>query len=356
MMRRPSFSGVPRLAAYAAATFSVVAIAVGEEAAPSVFESITREVQGVFEKCRKAVVRIEGCDAHGDLAGTGFFIDPNGTIYTSYTIGGESRELVVSHGAMKYPARRLVCDPRSGIAILKVEAQTPFLTIGTTRNVAVASPVVAIGYPMDLPITPTFGTVGGFDIKYLGRYFATTHLRANLAAHRGEGGAPLLNLQGEVIGILIASVDQGAAFALPIEAAEKVRRDWLRFGKVRPGWIGVEVGKANAASEESNTEVLNLAADGPAAKSGIAKGDLLLQVGEKQIREPHDILDASFFLTAREAVPVRISREGTEINIMVEPTEHPADHREREAGFLSTLPQPHLPRLREENESLEIGR
>src|SRR5438128_1484768 len=90
----------------------------------NVFDSIAREVREVFERSRDAVVKIEAVDEHGPLSGTGFFIDPNGTLYTSYTIGGESREIVVSHGNVKCPATRLLGDPRSGIAILKVEAQT----------------------------------------------------------------------------------------------------------------------------------------------------------------------------------------------------------------------------------------
>ena len=120
---------------------------------------------------------------------------------------------------------------------MKIDAETPFLPFAKPRELTVASPVIAIGFPMDLPLTPAFGTVGGFDLKYLGRLFATTHIRANVPVQRGEGGAPLLNAKGEVVGILISQLDAGnAAFVLPIEAAEKVRKDFIRFHAVRPGW------------------------------------------------------------------------------------------------------------------------
>ena len=95
---------------------------------------------------------------------------------------------------------------------------------------------------MNLPLTPSFGVLGGFDREYLGQYFATTHLRANVPVQRGEGGAPLLNMKGEVVGMLISSLDQGSAsFVLPVEAIEKVRREFVRFGELRPGWIGLSV-------------------------------------------------------------------------------------------------------------------
>lgn len=310
-----------------------------EKAAPSAAEAIAQEVRGVFEKCHKAVVKIEAADAHGELAGSGFFIDPNGTIITSYTIGGETRDIVVCMGAQKFPARRLVADQRSGVAILKIDAETPFLMPGSSRDLPVASPVVTIGYPMDLPLTPTFGTVGGFDVKYLGRYFATTHIRANVPVQRGEGGAPLLNMRGEVIGILISSLDSGSAsFALPIEAAEKVRRDFLRFGEVRPGWLGLNVGSAQQPSAGSSAEIREIAPGSPAHIAGLEKGDILVQLGEKKIQAVEDVLDASFFATVGDELPVRIIREKEELELLIQPCEHPKAAHSQQSGMHTSLP------------------
>ena len=109
--------------------------------------------------------------------------------------------------------------------------------------------------------------MAGFDQKFLGRFFATTHIRANVPVQRGQGGAPLLDLKGDVVGILISSLDEGSAlFALPIEAAEKVRRDVVRFGHIRPGWIGIDVGTASEETEGSFAEVRNAIPGSPAWK------------------------------------------------------------------------------------------
>jgi len=160
--------------------------------APSVWaedqsaSSIGREVKDIFDRCKKAVVKIHGDDEHCELSGTGFFIDPTGTIYTAYSVGGEGNNFSVEFEGKKLPARQLVTDVRSGVAILKVDAASPALPIGKSQNMEVTTPVVAIGYPLDLPETPSLGLVGGFDRKYLGYYFHTTHLRVNVATQRGE--------------------------------------------------------------------------------------------------------------------------------------------------------------------------
>jgi len=318
----------PSLAALSLAAALLGRPAFAQEAAPSApaprtFD-IGAEVRGVFEKCRSAVARIEAFDDHGKLSGTGSFIDPNGMLYTSYTVGGESDDIQVSFGRERYPAERLVSERRSGVAILKIKAETPFLTFGSSRQLNVASPVIAAGYPMDLPLTPAFGTVGGFDLKYQGRFFATLHVRANLLVQRGEGGAPLLNTKGEAVGILISQVDNGAAtYALPIEAAEKVRRDFMRFQRVRPGWIGVHVKTLAEPVSGSTAFIDGVVPDAPGDNAGLRAGDVLLQVGDQPIKSPEDVLNASFFLTAEDELPVRVAREGSEREFGVTPIDHP---------------------------------
>src|SRR5438876_8466780 len=160
---------------------------------------ISEHVKEIFERAAKAVVKIHGVDEHSEICGTGFFIDPTGTLYTAYTVGGEAGNFTIEFGGKKYPARQLLADIRSGTAMLKIDAATPALPIGKSEELGVATPVVAIGYPLDLPETPNCGMVAGFDQKYLGRYFSTSHLRVNLPTQRGEAGAPLLNMKGEVV-------------------------------------------------------------------------------------------------------------------------------------------------------------
>ena len=267
-------------------------------------------VQAVFQKSSRAVVKVEAEDDNGQLSGTGFFIDPNGTVYTNYSVGGESRDIVISDGSARYPATRVAADPRSGLAILKIDAQkTPFLALGKAGSLTIASMVVAIGYPLDLPLTPNAGCVGGFGISDGDRFFAVSHIRANVPVQRGEGGAPLLNMDGEVVGILESSLDGGAGcFALPIEAAEKVQSDVMRFGEVRPGWIGIKYDKADEPG--SPIVVQGFIAGSPAEKSGIQPGDAITQIADRKIDCIDDILNAAFYLTAGDDVTICVTRNG----------------------------------------------
>jgi S1-C subfamily serine protease len=172
---------------------------------PPSTSSISREVKDVFERSAKAVVKIRAIDEHGNLSGTGFFIDPTGTLYTAYSVAGDAEDFTVEFDGKEVPARQVMADARSGVALLKIDLPTPALPIGKSHNLEVTTPVLTVGFPLDLPQTPSFGMIAGFDRKYLGGYLSTTHLRANLATQRGEAGAPLLNFKGEVVGILVSA-------------------------------------------------------------------------------------------------------------------------------------------------------
>jgi len=283
--------------------------------------AISEGVRRVFHMRAPAVVRVEANDRHGKLCGTGFFADPSGTVFTLYSTVAYASGVAVVSGDERLPAEVLAADARSGLAILKVDRETPFIPPGRTSSLGLASPLVCIGYPMDLDATPAFGLVGGFDRKYFGKYFVTTHMRANIPVQAGFGGAPVMNFDGEVVAVLIAGFDRGSScFALPIEAAEKIWKDTVRFGSARHGWVGVTVEE----QADGEVRVAALGPETPAAKSGLREGDRLLSVGGTAVDEVEDVLDASFFLTDGDPVAIRVVRDGEEIEFSATPTIHPA--------------------------------
>lgn len=302
-------------------------LALAQEPAAQSASSISREVREVFERSAKAVVKIHAVDKHSELSGTGFFVDPAGTILTAYSVGGEAYNFTVELDGKMVPARQVMTDLRSGLAMLKVDVVSPSLPIGHSDRLEVATPVVTIGYPLDLPETPSFGMVAGFDRKFMGAYFSTTHLRVNIPTQRGEAGAPLLNFKGEVIGILVSSLDGGSAYALPIDAAEKIRTDFVRFGEPRHGWIGINVEEAATGVEGSRAQLKEILENTPALGSGVRAGDILLQVGKTKVREPEDVLDASFFITAGDSVPITVRRGNETLTYTIQAETHPAAQR-----------------------------
>ena len=307
--------------------FSFIAVPLFYAQEPTAI-TLSQQVKDLFRRMANAVVKIHGVDEHCEIAGTGFSIDPTGTLYTAYTVGGEADNFTIEFNGKKYPARQLLADIRSGTAILKIDAVTPALPIGKSEELEVATPVVSIGYPLDLPKTPSFGMVAGFDRKYLGRYFSTTHLRLNLPTQRGEAGAPLLNMKGEVVGIVVSSLENNSScYAVPIEAAEKIRSDFVRFGEARHGWVGINVSEAPAPVEGSRAEMTEIMEATPAANSGVKPGDILLQVGRTKVTQPEDVLDASFYITAGDTVPITVVRDGKKLTFNVQAEIHPASER-----------------------------
>ena len=322
---RARFASICRLSLALGLSFAAVPLLYAQEQSAI---AISQQVKDIFGRTANAVVKIHGVDEHSEISGTGFFIDPTGTLYTAYTVGGEADNFTIEFNGKKYPARQLLADIRSGTAILKVDLVTPALPIGKSEELEVATPVVSIGYPLDLPKTPSFGMVAGFDRKYLGRYFSTTHVRLNLPTQRGEAGAPLLNMKGEVVGIVVSSLENNSScYAVPIEAAEKIRSDFVRFGEARHGWVGINVSEAPAPVEGSRAEMTQIMEGTPAASSGIKPGDILLQVGRTKVTQPEDVLDASFFITAGDTVPITVVRGGKKLTFNVQAELHPASER-----------------------------
>ena len=293
----------------------------------TVADAIQSTVAEVFNSAVPSVVRVESDDELGKVSGTGFFADATGTIYTLASVVGDGLSISVTRGDQRWPAKLLAKDPRSGIALIKVDeaGATSFLEKGDCSEVKASSPLVVVGFPFDHDVSPSFGIVGGLDRKSQGKFFTTTHIRANIPVQRGQGGSPVLNLDGQVVGVLVSGLESGAGcFVLPIRAAEKVRQDVVRFGDVRHGWAGVTVHEMPVAVQGSHLMIDMVDPSGPAS-SQFRSGDVVLQVGDIVIREPEDALDASFFLTAGEPVAVRVARGEETLDLQLTPAEHPLE-------------------------------
>src|ERR1043165_2361279 len=148
MSRRSGSNSFPKAEEKSVARWFLIpflALALSARADDQPASAISREVKEIFDHCKKAVVKIHGADEHSELSGTGFFIDPTGTIYTAYSVGGEGANFSVEFEGKKLPARQLVADLRSGIAILKVDCTSPALPVGKSEGMEVTAPVIAIG-------------------------------------------------------------------------------------------------------------------------------------------------------------------------------------------------------------------
>jgi S1-C subfamily serine protease len=294
--------------------------------AGGVFDSISDEVNLIFQKASPAVVKVRTISRSKPLAGTGFFINDAGVILTSYAVIRDSEKAWIEYEDRKLTADVIGKDPRSGIALLKVdEKQTPFLSLGDSSQLKMASGLISVAFPYNLPVAPAFGFVTGFDVRYLNRFFATTHIRANVQVSPGQIGGPLLNTKGEVVGLMVLAVQEGKeCYALPANSASRIINDILENGKAKHGWVGVGVIEGPRTDGAHKPVIVsNLFRGTPAAQSGLQPGDEVKKIGEQPIHAPSDILDAAFFSTVGKPIPVEVIRDGKKMVFSLPIVERP---------------------------------
>lgn len=313
--------------------------------AQSVFDSIGDEINRIFERAKPAMVRVRSNGELLTLAGSGFFINDHGTIVTAAALLGQNPRVSVEVDGKWIPAHVVARDSRSGVALLSIRQDlTPFLTLGKTAELKHGGAVVGVGFSRDQPASPTWGLVTGFDFRYEKRFFPTSHIRADVQISPGQVGGPLLDTKGDVIGLMVASIDNGkTVYSLPIEAAQKVIAEIQEHGTARHGWVGVGVRplKPDQGGQRRVT-IAQLFADTPAARSGLQKGDVVLTIDGRPIEDPGDIADASFFSEVGGQLNVRVLRGDEKMDFSFVVMERPAAQ-----GGRSTIPIPENPALKE---------
>jgi len=327
--RVPFGSLVSRLSVWAITALIVAPLAaLPQLARADVFQLTGDESNALFDKAKISVVQVRSGDTGFVLAGTGFFIDDQGTVLTSSTILGDNPTARVVINGVEMDAKILGNDPRSGLAMLRVSyGASPALPLARASALESGDGVMTIGYPLNLPISPSQGPVSGFDASFLTRVasttpgkegsvaaverFATTHIHANVAISPGQVGGPLLNSRGEVVGLVATSPDDGrSVYALPVEAIAKIMADFNQYGHAKHGWVGVNVMEQPDLAKDGRTvRVVSIAPGTPASESGIRAGDTVMRIDSREVYRPADVLDASFYSTVGADMKVVVRRD-----------------------------------------------
>jgi serine protease Do len=248
--------------------------------------------------------------------GTGFFVDPKGEIFTAANVVAGAQKVFVEWQNQRLEARLVGVDrDRSNLAMLSVVGQPPTmkfpaLTLCAAGYPKVGSFVTMIGFPGDLPPSPSVGVVGGMGMY---RYTPVMLTRVNVSP--GEIGAPLLNTRGQVVGMLYGSSAQmpNVALALPTAAAQRVAADLRQFGEPRYGSFGMGVSQVvvQAGSNAVVQPALRIDQVVPgtvAAQAGVQPGDLLLAVNQKPVRVLEDLTEAMFYMRVGDQVQMQVLR------------------------------------------------
>ena len=257
--------------------------------------------------------------------GTGFVVRPNGIIITNqHVVASAERVVVTLPDGTDLPAKVLGEDALTDIAVLRVDRQgLPTVRTGRSTDLMIGEWVVALGNPYAYLLgnaepTVTVGVVSATNRNILpsgdqtGLYFDM--IQTDAAINPGNSGGPLTNALGEVIGVNSSIFSSsggsvGLGFAIPIERALRVTDEIIRKGSVRRAWVGLDVEGASAMRDwkaAGGVTVTSVAPDGPAAKAGLKRGDVLTGANGRPLRNYLDWEAVKLDLHVGDAVDLAV--------------------------------------------------
>jgi S1-C subfamily serine protease len=218
-----------------------------------------------------------------------------------------------------------------------MKEKLPDIEMGNSDDLMIGESVIAIGNPFGLSHTVTTGVVSALDRsvrteEHIYRHFIQTDASIN----PGNSGGPLLNIEGDLIGINTAIYQkaQGIGFAIPINKAKRIVRELIREGRVRVPWLGIEIQELTAQlkghfglSQEGVGVLINDVVDGsPAAKAGMERGDIILSLEDVPLSSPSEYRDALGEYTVGDTLRLRIFRKGRELTVSAQPSSFPLNY------------------------------
>ncbi len=269
--------------------------------------------------------------------GSGFVWASDGVIVTNaHVIEGASRIVVVFHDRTQTPARVIGVDPDNDLAVLKVNGNSlPAAPIGTSSDLLIGEPVIAIGNPFGLSGTVTRGVISAtgrsVPSQEQGRTY-TDFIQTDASINPGNSGGPLVNIEGKVIGIntAIYAQAQGIGFAIPVDRARKVIEDLRRYGKVQPSWLGVvtttltpEEASRLGFSVDRGALVSRIFDGSPASRAGIKPGDVIVGIQNAPVDSREDFSTLMASATQGQQILLRVNRDDQVRDIQVTPASPP---------------------------------
>lgn len=255
--------------------------------------------------------------------GSGFFIRKDGVILTNYhVIEGIDKIIVRLSDGREFDAELTGKDQKTDLALLKIRDKEPFpiVKFGDSDKLDVGEWVIAIGNPFGLEQTVTVGIVSAKErIIGIGPY--DDFIQTDASINPGNSGGPLFNIKGEVIGVnsTINSGGQGIGFAIPINLVSKIVAHLEKEGKVTRGWLGVmiqevtkEIRSTLGLNAEEGAMISDVIDNSPAARSGIKKGDIIIEFDGKRIRKVGELPIMVSETQVDKVVFVRALRDGKE--------------------------------------------
>jgi len=281
----------------------------------------------------------------GNGLGSGFIISPDGFVLTNnHVVEGADSVIVRLHDRRELRAAVVGTDPRSDVAVLKIDAtDLPSVVIGNSDDLAVGEWVLAIGSPFGFDFSVTAGIVSATG-RALPNESYVPFIQTDVAINPGNSGGPLFNMNGEVIGINSQIYSRtgsfmGLSFAIPIELAMDVTTQLKSNGRVSRGWLGVHIQEVTMVLAESfgmktahGAVVSAILPDSPASKSSLKVGDVITHFDGRKVEKSSSLPPLVGRVPVNSDARLGVVREGQEIEVIVNIGELPGQEELAQAG------------------------
>jgi serine protease Do len=272
--------------------------------------------------------------------GSGVIVSPNGYILTNnHVVDHATTVTVIMPDKHEYNARVVGTDPKTDIAVLKVDAGSlEPITIGDSDKVQVGDYVLAVGNPFGVGKTVTMGIVSATGRANLGIEDYEDFIQTDASINPGNSGGALVNDRGELIGINTAILangsqgNQGIGFAVPVSVARSVMDQIVNHGKVTRAYLGVmaqevtpSIAKAFHETEVRGALVGDVTPNSPAQKAGLEKGDIILDINGKPVNNSAELRMHVSLMAPGTKVDVKVFRDGAEKTLPLTLAEMPTE-------------------------------
>ena len=289
------------------------------------FLSTQKRIQEIFTDYRETIVRVkayhlntgESANSQQEVSfksGTGFFISKEGHILANANSVRGAASVMIEYKGTEYHAEVLGSDSQVNVALLKTSflpGDVDFLRMNESPAIAEAGTfALSITCPYDFAPSPKLAMVTGHDTEVQQVFFPTTYLRIDTTLRPGEAGSPIFDLQGRLIGMMVATLPQAqSSYALPSKAINKIKNDLIAEGNVVYAGVGFEVSQDFTRDLKSYVRVDGFSKDSPAKEAGILEGDVIVKVGDFPISDLSDFPNAMFFTRVGEYVNIEVARD-----------------------------------------------
>lgn len=271
--------------------------------------------------------------------GSGVIIDgKKGFIVTNHHVVAKATEMkVITSDQKEHKAKLVGSDPRSDLAVIQIEVhdQLPTANIGDSDDLMIGETVIAIGNPFGLTHTVTTGVVSAVDRSVKADDTIYRHfIQTDASINPGNSGGPLLNIEGDLIGINTAIYykAQGIGFAIPVNKMKRITKELILAGEVRPLWVGAEVQDLTkdlrrhfGVGDSGGVLVKDVINQSPAGKAGVQRGDVVASVQKIAVASVSEYYDALSEFTVEDKLVLKILRKGKEAEIQLRPSLFPLE-------------------------------